>query len=111
DGADRDADAHAELHDGAEESVGPTHPVGWNLCVGERGHAGELHGSAGSVKEEDGDDEENGRSGTERRAEGHRCSGDGSVDDENAAEAEAAKDLDDEGLHAQVSAKEREQVE
>src|SRR3977135_1565405 len=57
DGADGDANAHAELHDGAEEAIGPAHPAGRNLRIGERGHAGELHGPAGSVKEEDGDDE------------------------------------------------------
>src|SRR5580693_4721700 len=53
DGADGDAHTRAELHDGAEKSIGPAHPAGWNFRVRKRSHAGELHRSEGSVEEED----------------------------------------------------------
>ena len=63
------------------------------------------------MDEKDGEDHDDGRAGAEGGAEGHRCGGDDPVDDEEAAEAVAAQDLDDEGLHAEVAGKECEQVE
>ena len=111
DGADGDTHAHAELHDGAEEAIRPAHPGGWYFRIGECGHAGELHGSAGSVEKEDDENEDGWRGGAECRAECHRCSRNCSIDDENAAEAEETKDLDHEGFHTQVSREERQQVE
>jgi hypothetical protein len=111
DGADGNTHAHAELHHGAEEAIGAAHPAGRDLRVGQRSHAGELHGSEGPVEEEDGEDEDDWRGGAERRAKGHGGGRNDSVHDQNAAEAKAAKDLDDDYLHTQVSGEEREQVE
>ena len=111
DGSDGDADPDAELHDGAEKAVGAAHAARRDLGVGEGGHAGELHGAAGAVEKEDGEDEGGRGGGAERGAEDHREGGEDAVDDEDATEAEAAQDLDDEGLHAEVAAEEREQIE
>ena len=110
DGADGDAHAHAELHDGAEETISAAHPGGWYFCVGECGHAGELHRAAGSVEKQDDENEDGWCDRAERRAKRHRRGRNDSVDDENATEAEAAEDLNDKGFHAQVSCEERQQV-
>ena len=61
--------------------------------------------------EEDCGYEETGGVGAEGCTERDGGGGDDSVDDEDAAEAEATEDLDDEGLHAEVAGEEGEEVE
>ena len=82
-----------------------------NLRVGQRSHAGELHRSEGSVEEENGDDQDGCGGRAKQRAKRHGYGGNDSVHDENAAEAKAAKSLDDKRLHTQVSGEQRQQVE
>ena len=64
------------------------------------------------MEEEDGEDEDGRRGWAEQWRRGPwRAAVMTSVDDEDAAEAEAAQDLDDEGLHAEIAGEEREQIE
>ena len=110
DGTDGYSRAERELHEGGEEAVGAGHALGRDLGEGQGGHAGELKRAGGSVGEEDSGYEEAGGIGAEGCTErdGDRC--DDSVDDEDTAEAEAAEDLDHEGLHAEVAGEEGEEV-
>lgn len=43
DGADRDTQARAELHDRAEEAIGPAHSIRCDFRKRKRGQGGEFH--------------------------------------------------------------------
>ena len=60
-GADGDADSHAQLHDGAEKSICPAHPIVWDLGIGKRRHAGEFQRTRGAMEEQDCGNQDRGR--------------------------------------------------
>ena len=63
------------------------------------------------MEKEDGNDDDGRRGWAKQGAKGHGYGCDGSINNEKTAEAETAKGLDDECLHAQVAGEEREQVQ